>query len=160
MSTCSFPNYFITEILKPKHRIQNDLQIMAGGRVAVQVQAAGGLEHAVHLDQAGSHHHQVGQHLVLTDDAAQGGDHVIHGAGVGSDEITIGLLSGLAPVPGVVKGGDLGVGGDAGFILEEDVVGAVGVEGRVEVDEVDRFGGDVSGGWGGCRRSRGCWSWG
>ncbi len=40
-------------------------------------------------------------------------------------------------MPGVIEGGELGVGGTAGFIFEEDVVGAVGVEGRVEVDQVD-----------------------
>ena len=40
---------------------------------------------------------------------------------------------------GVVGGRDLGGGVLAGALLEKDVVGGVGVEGRVEVDEVDGF---------------------
>ena len=39
-------------------------------------------------------------------------------------------------MPGVIEGGDLRGGFLAGFIPEEDVVAAVGVERRVEVDQV------------------------
>ena len=41
------------------------------------------------------------------------------------------------------EGLDLGGGLLAGALLEEDVVAGVGVEGRVEVDEVDGLGGYV-----------------
>ena len=43
----------------------------------------------------------------------------------------------LAPVPGVVEGFDLGVRLLALVRLEQDVVGAVGVEGGVQVNQVD-----------------------
>ena len=38
---------------------------------------------------------------------------------------------------------NLGGGSLAGALAEEDVVGGVGVEGRIEVDEVDALVGDV-----------------
>jgi len=40
-------------------------------------------------------------------------------------------------VPGVLEGQQLGIGGIARLVAEDDVVVAVGVEGRVEVDQVD-----------------------
>jgi hypothetical protein len=47
------------------------------------------------------------------------------------------LIAGLlTPHPRVVKGFDLGLGFLARFGLEQDVVGAVRVERRVEVDQV------------------------
>lgn len=46
-------------------------------------------------------------------------------------------------MPGVIEGGDLGFGGLAGFVFEEYVVGAVGVERWVEVHQVDGSIGDV-----------------
>ena len=49
-----------------------------------------------------------------------------------------------APVPGVLEGGDLGGGFLAGAFAEEDVVGGVGVKGRVEVDEVNALVDDVA----------------
>ena len=75
MRSRSFPDNLVSKILHPKHRIQHHLQVMAGGGVAVQVQAAGGLEHPVQFHQAGGHHHQVGHHLVGADELAHGADH-------------------------------------------------------------------------------------
>ena len=46
-------------------------------------------------------------------------------------------------MPGIFEGGDLGFGSVPAFVGEEDVVGAVGVEGWIEVDQVDGFVGDV-----------------
>ena len=46
-------------------------------------------------------------------------------------------------VKGVLDGAGLGGGVLAGALFEEDVVGGVGVEGRVEVDEVEGLSGDV-----------------
>ena len=59
------------------------------------------------------------------------------------DDVLVGALGVESPVPGVVKGGDLGGGVLAGAFFEQDVVGGVGVERRVEVDEVDRLVRDV-----------------
>ena len=64
-------------------------------------------------------------------------------AGAVGYDILIGALGIEVPVPGVLEGGDLGSGLLAAFFLEEDVVVGVGVEGRVEVDEVNGGVGDV-----------------
>jgi len=40
-------------------------------------------------------------------------------------------------VPGVLEGQQLGIGGVARLIAEDDVIVAVAVEGRVEVDQVN-----------------------
>jgi hypothetical protein len=41
-------------------------------------------------------------------------------------------------MPGVLEGEQLRIGGVAGLVAEDDVVVAVRVERRVEVDQVDR----------------------
>ena len=48
------------------------------------------------------------------------------------------------PFPGVLEGHDLGGGAGAVLFGEEDVVVLAAIEGRVEVDEVDRFVFDVA----------------
>ena len=47
-------------------------------------------------------------------------------------------------MPGVLEGQQLGIGGIARLVAEDDVVIAVRVEGRVEVDEVDGAIGQVA----------------
>ena len=143
MRASSFPNYLGPEIRCSKHSIHQQLQIVAGGGVAVEVDAAGGLEDAVELDHPLGHHGEVGHHVVLAEELAQGGEEAADLVGSASDHVLVGGLGLPAPVPGVLEGGDLGGGFLAGALAEEDVVGGVGVEGRVQVDEVDGFVGDV-----------------
>ena len=112
---------------------------MAGGRVAMQVQAAGGLQHAVQLHQPGGHHHQVGHHLVLADELAHGPQHDCHPLRRVLDDGVVGQLGAFAPVPGVVEGGHLRLRLLPALVLEQHVVRAVRVERRVEVDQVDRL---------------------
>jgi len=47
-------------------------------------------------------------------------------------------------MPGVLEGEQLGVALAPGLVLEDDVVGPVRVERRVEIDEIDRFVRDVA----------------
>ena len=53
------------------------------------------------------------------------------------------VLGVRAPVPGVVERLDLLAGGAARLVAEEHVVAGVGVEGRVEVDQVHAGVGDL-----------------
>ena len=62
--------------------------------------------------------------------------------GIGHD-VLVGQAGLPDPVPGVLEGGNLGRGLLAALFLEEDVVVCVGVEGRIEIDEVNAFVGDV-----------------
>ncbi len=106
----------------------------------MEVYASSGLEHSVKLHQAGGHHYQVGGHGVGADELAQGRNHLLHLQGRGrilDDVQLVGPLRLLSPLPGVGEGLDLGGGILARFLAEEDVVGGVGVEGRVQVDQVD-----------------------
>ena len=65
MSVRSFPSDFISEVLRAENGIQQNLKVCRRCRVAVQIQAAGGLQDAVQMPQARSHHHQVRRHVVM-----------------------------------------------------------------------------------------------
>lgn len=138
---CALPDDFVPEIIEAEDGIQNHLQIVGGGGVAVDVEAAGGFEDAAEFNQAGGHHDEVGEHGSWADDFFEGVEEVVYDAWVGGDDVEEGLLGGWSPGPGIIEGGNLSVGGGAGLVFEEDVVAAGAVEGRVEVDEVYRLGG-------------------
>ena len=104
---------------------------MAGGGVAVEVNAAGVLEDAVEFGHALGHHGEIGHHVVVAEEGAHGLEQVGELAGAVGYDILVGALGIEVPVPGVLEGGDLGGGLLAAFFLEEDVVVGVGVEGRV-----------------------------
>ncbi len=117
---------------------------MAGGRIAVQVDRADFLQHSMKFDQARGHHGEVGHHVAVAEEGAEGA----HGigdaapstslrAGSALDDLLEGGLGVHVPLPGVFEGHDLGTGAGAIFFGEEDVVVLAAVEGRVEVDEVD-----------------------
>ena len=59
------------------------------------------------------------------------------------DDVLIGKLGLDAPAPCVVEGGNLRRRLLAAALAEQDVVSGVGIEGRVEVDEVNALVGDV-----------------
>jgi hypothetical protein len=59
------------------------------------------------------------------------------------DDLFVGAGGFFVPLPGVLEGGDLGGGAATILFGEEDIVVLAGVEGRVEVDEVDGLVGDV-----------------
>ena len=142
MGTCSSPNDLVPEIRRPKHRVHEQLEVMAGGGVAVEVDAARRLQHAAQLHQARRHHHQVGHHRVAADELAEGGDHVLHRRRhrrVADDVPLEGELRLLRPLPGVGERADLRRRLLARPLPEQHIVGGVGVEGRVEVDKVNRL---------------------
>jgi hypothetical protein len=55
----------------------------------------------------------------------------------GIGQVGVGRLGRWTPVPGILEGQQLGIGGIARLVAEDDVVVAIRVEGRVEVDQVD-----------------------
>ena len=89
------------------------------------------------------HHREVGHHVVSPEESEHGLKEVAELFGSGGDDVLEGDFGLDAPVPSVVEGGNLGGGVLAGALAEEDVVGGVGVEGRVEVYEVNALVGDV-----------------
>jgi len=63
----SLPDDLAEETSGAEYGIQEDFQVVAGGRVAVEVEATGGFEDAVEFDQARGHHRQVGGHVVAAE---------------------------------------------------------------------------------------------
>jgi hypothetical protein len=100
----------------------------------------------VKFHQPWGHHHQVGGHGVAADELAQGSYHFLYLQGrrrVLDDVEFIGTLGFLGPLPCVGEGLYLGGGIFAGLFAEQDVVGCVGVEGRIQINEVNGLVGNV-----------------
>jgi hypothetical protein len=108
----------------------------------MQVKRPCRLQYPMQLHQAHRHHAQVGHHVVLAQEGAQGLDQVGQFPGSQGDHVVVGAL-GLLPPPGIFAGGDLGRGFLAAFLGEQDALSGVGVEGRVQVDQVDAAGGNT-----------------
>ena len=143
MSASPFPNELVPKMPRPEHGVHEQLEVVAGGGVAVEVDAAGRFQDAVQLNHALRHHGEVGHHVVLAEERAHRLYEVRELPRPVGHDILVGVLGLHAPVPGVVEGVNLGGGALAARLLEQDVVGGVGVEGRVEVDEVDALVRDV-----------------
>ena len=67
----SLPNNLASELVWPKDSIEQDFQVVAGGRIAMQVEGAGPLENAAQLYESLGHHHQVGHHIALAESGPQ-----------------------------------------------------------------------------------------
>ncbi len=116
---------------------------MAGGGIAMEINAAGGFEGAMKFDEAGSHHCEVGEHVVGAEEAAEG-LHYVGDAAAALDDFLVHGGGKLVPFPGVFEGFELCGGSGAVFFGEEDVVVLIAFERRVEIDEVDGFVLDVA----------------
>ena len=75
VSASSFPNQLVPKVRTTKHGVQEQFQIVAGGGVAVEVDAAGVLEYPVKLDHTLGHHGEVGHHVVAGFANAEKGAH-------------------------------------------------------------------------------------
>ena len=133
----SLPNYFVTKIRRSEHPVQQHPQIMARGRVAMEIEAARGFEDAMQFHQTRGHHRQIRHHGGGSEKAVEGLHHV-HDGGVRAIVHKLGVgLRGVRPIPGVGEGVKLRLAGFPGSLAEKDVVIGVGIEGRVEINEVN-----------------------
>ena len=151
------PGDFVAEVRAAEDGVHEDAQPRAFGVVAVQVDAAGGLEDAAHFDESLPHEGEVGL-SARADHFAGGGDHVADGFAVFKQPLQhclIEVVEGEGVFEGALAGGgdqlfellvgQVGVvcGRDAGgagvFGADGPLVFAAAVEGGVEVDEVDGF---------------------
>src|ERR1039457_1091148 len=143
--SCPLPDDFIAEALPSKDRIQQQLQVMRRRWVAMEIEAAGGLEDAMEFDEARGHHREVSHHGGVFEEAVEGFHHLRHGdVRAGVNELVV-KLGGVGPAPGVAEGMELRLAGLAGLFAEEDVVVGVGIERRVEVFEVNAVVGEFPG---------------
>ena len=138
------PHDLAAEVLRTVEGVEDHLEVVARAGIAVQINRPGALEHAPRLDEADGHHRQVGEHVAVPAEEGLEGDHhaaqrrrnvdpARHPAG----QLVKRPLGRGVPGPRVDERDAL-----RARALADDVVGAVGVDGGVEVDEVDRPGRD------------------
>jgi hypothetical protein len=65
MRGCPFPNQLVAKVLVPENTIHHYLDVMAGGRIAVKIDRAGGPQDAFHMQQPVHHVDQIGQKVRL-----------------------------------------------------------------------------------------------
>ena len=58
----TLPDDFVSEIVYAKHSVHHAFEVVARGRIAVEVDAAGGCEDSVHFGESGSHEGEVCTH--------------------------------------------------------------------------------------------------
>ena len=131
------------EKLRPKDRVHQNLQVVAGGGIAMEVDGAGLFEDAAEFDEARGHHGEVGHHVGAVEVGLEGAEGVGDATALLDDllQSTHGLV---VPLPGVLEGVNLGAGLGAVLFGEEDVVVLAGVEGRVEINQINSLVLDVA----------------
>lgn len=108
----------------------------------MEVERAGTFQHSMKLNQPGRHVHQIRHGVVLADQGAERGECIRNCVvELSSDVSRVLAVSYRSPSPGVIECLDLSAlsVGCHLVTIEDDVVGPVAVEGRIEIDEVDRF---------------------
>jgi hypothetical protein len=105
----------------------------------LEIKRAGGFEDAMELEQTVRHHREIGHHVVLAQKAAQSLHHFRH-VGVGLVQEFVKFALGLlVSMPGVLEGFNLRLAVVAARRFEEQIVIALGIERRVEINEVNGF---------------------
>ena len=89
------------------------------------------------FQQAHRHHGEIGHHVVLFQKGANGAQHFGGFSVAAVHDFVKGLFAMRGPVPGVLERLDLRLRLLAGRRLEQHVIGRVGIERRVEIDQID-----------------------
>ena len=71
LAVVRFQMISLRKFCPPKIAVEQQPQVMAGGRVAVEVEAAGRLQDAVEFDEARGHHGEVGHHRAGVEEAVE-----------------------------------------------------------------------------------------
>ena len=109
----------------------------------MEIDTAGWFEDAAQFDETRRHHSEVGKHVVWAEVGVKRLHRLAHFAASFHDFL-VRKRGCLIPLPRVLEGVNLRGGLLAAALFEEDVVVLVGLEWRVEVDEVYRFVLDVT----------------
>lgn len=113
MSACSLPDNLVRETFRTEDLITDDFQIVASGRIAVEIQRASRLQHPMKLKQSRSHHHEVSHDIVLAKHDAERVEsfgHLPRYIRTGHHQLEF-VLSLGGPVPSVIEGFDLSLRG-------------------------------------------------
>jgi hypothetical protein len=137
------PDNLAPKVHRAEDRVEQHLEVMAGGRIAMQVEASGWLQHAAQLDQARSHHREIRQQVRVAEKCPER-LHRLRGLPARLCDFLEGTCGFGVPLPGILERLDLRRSLRAVTLGEQDVVAGVGIERRIEVDEIDALIGDVS----------------
>jgi len=124
------PNDFVPVVLAAEYRVHQDAEVGVGVPIAVEVNAAGRLQHAAHLGEADAHKHGVGRHRRLLARLQANPAQAVAQLAVRQPVERVLRLH--RPAPDVAQ-----LARHHALVPERRDVELVGVEGRVEVDEVD-----------------------
>ena len=129
---CSLPHDLVTEVGSPEHRVAEHPQVGIRSRVAMQEDRAGRLEDAPEFEQPHGHHDQVRPHAGTVDDPGRVDGRVDARLSLG--DLAVPRFVNVAQSPGVPERRAGRVRADRRSVVP------VGVERRVEVDEIDALG--------------------
>lgn len=109
MGARPFPDDLTTKVLWVENLVAYHLEVVAGGRVTMEIHRAGGLEDAMQVEESWRHHYEVGHNVVLTQHDPKRveslGD-LPGNFGTGHQDLEL-VLSFGCPMPSVVKSFDL-----------------------------------------------------
>ncbi len=143
LGSCALPNNFIDKVGLSKHRIQKNLKVMARGRIAVQIKRPRGLQHAVQLQKPHGHHREICHHVVFLQKRPHRPQHFRRVGIARLHHLVKSLLGRLVSVPAIAKGFDLRLALVPVRRLEKHIIIRVGIERRIEIDEIDALVFDV-----------------
>jgi hypothetical protein len=136
------PHDLVSEVLRPEHRIEESLEVVAGRRIAMEIQPPRRFQHPPKLDQPRGHHRQIREHVAR----AERDEERLHDLGYLAaclHDLLERLGRREVPPPRVLERLYLGRGPLPRLLGEQDVVVLVRLERRVEVDEAHRLVFDV-----------------
>ena len=139
----AFPDNLRLEVDCAKQHVNHQADEVAGRGVAVQVDAAVGLQHPVQFCQARRHHGQVSHHVALPQEAAQRLHQVRQPRRAAGHNVVVRRFGLRPPPPSVAEGGNLSLGMPTAVLPKQHVVVGVGVERRVQVNQVHAFVGNL-----------------
>ena len=129
------PDDFVAEAISPKHAIHQQLDVVTGGGVAVQIDGGGGFHQPPHFGQAICQVAQIGQHTGVAQKGAQPGNRPMRRVCDGVGDALRAFDRRRIPLPGIPEGPDLRR--HAVALAEQDIVVGVAVERRVQVNQID-----------------------
>ena len=129
------PDDLVSEPFRPEDAIEHGFQVVARGRVAVQVETPGRLQEPVHVFQPFGHVGEVGEHAGFAEHAGQPDNGLVRRPRDRGPVPFQPFAGSRVPGPRVVERPVLRVTGRAG--REQHAVVGVAVERRVQVDQID-----------------------
>jgi hypothetical protein len=136
MRSGAAPDDLVAKVLRAKDGVQEHLQIVAGARIAVEVDRSSALENARELGEPRGHHRQVGEHVALAKELPKRPKCVGNPAARVERLLEYGSRRGI-PAPGVLERGHARRVTFTAAGRKEQRVALIALERRIEINQVD-----------------------